>query len=285
MKVFENIEPLKVYLSSLEKGTSIGFVPTMGSLHKGHLELIKKSKQTNQITVCSIFINKIQFNIEEDYIKYPRNNELDTSLLTEENCDCLFIPSPETVFPNNYVYKKYELGTIESILEGTHRPGHFQGVCNVVERLIDIINPTKLYLGLKDLQQCKVIEKMLSLNQLEDVIKIEFCETIRNQNGLALSSRNERLSEKGLVNAQALSKTLQYAKEQILMNDEPTHISLLEQKCINMITEKGFESVDYFSFVDYLFHPIEQKSNPKKPAYILTAAIIEGVRLIDNIIL
>lgn len=285
MKVFENIEPLKAYLSSLEKGTSIGFVPTMGSLHKGHLELIKNSKQTNQVTVCSIFINKIQFNIEEDYIKYPRNKELDMTLLTEANCDCLFIPSLETVFSKNYNYKNYNLGPIESILEGTHRPGHFQGVCNVVERLIEIINPTKLYLGLKDLQQCKVIEKMLSLNQLEDAIKIEFCETIRNQNGLALSSRNERLSEKGLVNAQALSKTLRYAKEQIFMNDEPIHISLLEQKCINMIKEKGFESVDYFSFVDHHFHPIEQKSNPKKPVYILTAAIIEGVRLIDNIIL
>jgi len=285
MKVFENSESLLGYLNSLNKYTSIGFVPTMGALHEGHLHLVKKSKQENQLTVCSIFINKIQFNNEADYLKYPKNYEQDVELLKQVDVDCLFIPTQEVVFPNNYTYKKYDLGTIENILEGLHRPGHFQGVCNVVDRLIQIINPTKLYLGLKDLQQCKVIEKMIELNQLQDNIEIVFCETIRFDNGLALSSRNQRLSEEGLIKAQVLIKTLRYAKEQVLFTKNSLDFNLLTQECTKMILNNDFDSVDYFSFLDQNFDPFVLKSNLYTPSFILTAANIEGVRLIDNIIL
>jgi len=284
MKVFEHIEPLVAYLSSFSNSKKIGFVPTMGALHQGHLNLIQQSKSENQLTICSIFINRIQFNNENDFIKYPKTVESDIKLLSEAGCDCLFIPDQETVFPKDYVYKIYDLGRIETILEGLHRPGHFQGVCNVVDRLIEIIQPNKLYLGLKDLQQCKVIEKMLALNQQHKFVDLVLCETIRNESGVALSSRNKRLSDDGLVKALNLIKTLHFAKAQIKQVETKIDLNILTQTCIEMIMNGGFESVDYFSFVNKNFEPIESISKASNHIYILTAANIEGVRLIDNII-
>ena len=250
MKIFEQIEPLVNYLSSFSDCNKIGFVPTMGALHQGHLNLIQQSKQENQLTVCSIFINRIQFNNEQDFIKYPKTVESDIYLLSEAGCDCLFMPDQEIVFPKDYVYKIYDLGSLETILEGLHRPGHFQGVCNVVDRLIDIVQPDKLYLGLKDLQQCKVIEKMLALNQQHKFVDLVLCETIRNESGLALSSRNKRLSDDGLVKALNLIKTLHFAKVQIKQGETKIDLNILAQTCIEMMMNGGFESVDYFSFVN-----------------------------------
>jgi len=284
MKIFEQIEPLVNYLSSFSNAIKIGFVPTMGALHQGHLNLIQQSKQENQLTVCSIFINRIQFNNVQDFIKYPKTVESDVKLLIEAGCDCLFIPDQETVFPKAYVYKIYDLGSLETILEGLHRPGHFQGVCNVVDRLIDIVQPDKLYLGLKDLQQCKVIEKMLTLIKLNKPVDLVLCETIRNENGLALSSRNKRLSEVGLIKALILIKTLHFAKDQIKKSDTNLDLNILSQTCIELILQGGFESVDYFSFLNQQFEPVESISKEFEPMYILTAATIEGVRLIDNTI-
>jgi pantoate--beta-alanine ligase len=284
MKIFEQIEPLVNYLSSFSNCNKIGFVPTMGALHQGHLNLIQQSKQDNQLTVCSIFINRIQFNNEQDFIKYPKTVELDIKLLCDAGCDCLFIPEQETVFPKEYVYKMYDLGSLETMLEGLHRPGHFQGVCNVVDRLIDIVQPDKLYLGLKDLQQCKVIEKMLALDQLNKSVDLVLCETIRNESGLALSSRNKRLSADGLIKALDLIKTLHFAKDQIKQSETKLDLNILSQTCIELILLDGFESVDYFSFLNQKFEPVESISKEFEPLYILTAATIEGVRLIDNTI-
>lgn len=284
MKIFEQIEPLVNYLSSFSDCNKIGFVPTMGALHQGHLNLIQQSKHENQLTVCSIFINRIQFNNEQDFIKYPKTIESDINLLNEAGCDCIFIPDQETLFPKEYVYKIYDLGSLETILEGLHRPGHFQGVCNVVDRLIDIVQPDKLYLGLKDLQQCKVIEKMLTLIELNKPVDLVLCETIRNENGLALSSRNKRLSADGLTKALILIKTLHFAKDQLKKSDTNLDLNILSQTCIEMILQGGFESVDYFSFLNQQFEPLESISKGFEPLYILTAATIEGVRLIDNTI-
>jgi pantoate--beta-alanine ligase len=285
MKIFEQIHDLQSFLGNLDANSSIGFVPTMGALHEGHLALIKQAKKENQIVVCSIFVNKIQFNNEQDFLRYPRNTNLDIELLKEVNCDCLFMPTHEIIFPSNYQYKVYNLESIENDLEGLHRPGHFQGVCNVVDRLIDIVNPNILYLGQKDIQQCKVIEKMLTLIQVKKQIELKFCPTIRNDFGLALSSRNKRLSEEGLVKALVLIKALKLAQQLINENEIIADYHKISQICNEMILNEGFQSVDYFSILNNEFKCIDENSLNKKPYCIVTAATIEDVRLIDNIIL
>ena len=255
----------------------------MGALHEGHLALVEKSIQENDLTVCSIFVNKIQFNLEEDFAKYPRTLEEDIKLLESIGCNCLFVPDQQSIYPEGYELKKYNLGDIENFLEGFYRPGHFQGVCNVVHRLLDIIQPHRLYLGLKDYQQCKVIEKMTQLTSLDKRVALKFCETIRNEDGLALSSRNKRLSMNGLNKATALSKILNSAKEKILAAEKEVDLILLGQESIQNILKNGFDSVDYFAFVNENFESIDSTSKNNQPITILTAATIEGVRLIDNI--
>lgn len=283
MEIVENIHALTSYLGSVNMHKSIGFVPTMGALHEGHLNLIKASKLNGDLTICSVFVNKIQFNNEEDYIKYPRTIDQDINLLKQAGCDCLFIPSQEVVFPSDYEYETFDIGHIEHILEGFYRPGHFQGVCNVVNRLINLIHPNKLYLGIKDLQQCKVIEKMIHLKQYKPTVELVYCTTTRNNKGLALSSRNKRLSNDAQEKALILIETLQSAKEQIRNNSNQLHA--INQWAIDAILNHGFESVDYFEFVNQNFELIDHHSTEQTPAFILTAATIEGVRLIDNIII
>lgn len=283
MKIFDKNDSLQSFLSIECKNKKIGFVPTMGALHEGHLALVEKSLKENDITFCSIFVNKIQFNQEEDYVKYPRMLEQDISLLKGIGCDCLFVPDHTTVYPEGFVLKNYNLGKIEGELEGFYRPGHFQGVCNVVKRLLDIIQPQSLYLGLKDFQQCKVIEKMVQLEGLDSSIQLHLCETIRNESGLALSSRNKRLSINGLKKATVLLKTLIETKERLLNSEVGLDLNLISQESTKNILNGGFESVDYFAFVNEYFESIHTISNHNQPITILTAATIEGVRLIDNI--
>lgn len=283
MKIFEQIDLLIAYLNEQNQNKSVGFVPTMGALHEGHLALVEKSIQENALTVCSIFVNKIQFTFEEDFAKYPRTLEEDIKLLESIGCNCLFVPNQDTIYPEGYALKSYNLGDIEHVLEGLYRPGHFQGVCNVVHRLLDIVQPHQLYLGLKDYQQCKVIEKMTLLTSLDKRVAIKLCETIRNEDGLALSSRNKRLSMNGLNKATALSKILNQAKERILATTDEEDLTLLGQESTQKILENGFDSVDYFAFVNENFEFIHSTLNNNHPITILTAATIEGVRLIDNI--
>ncbi|MFY8026004.1 MAG: pantoate--beta-alanine ligase [Sediminibacterium sp.] len=283
MKIFAQIDQLKAFLKEENKTKLIGFVPTMGALHEGHLKLVEKSIQENDLTVCSIFVNKIQFNNEEDFAKYPKTIEEDIQVLESIGCNCLFAPDHSTIYPEGYLLKEYNLGDIEHILEGLYRPGHFQGVCNVVNRLLDIVEPNCLYLGLKDYQQCKVIEKMTQLISLEKKVELKFCETIRNENGLALSSRNKRLSTNGLNKATALIKILNQAKERIHNEEKEVDLVLLGQESREKILNSGFDAVDYFAFVNEHFEVIHSTSNNNQPITILTAATIEGVRLIDNI--
>ncbi|MDP3392977.1 pantoate--beta-alanine ligase [Sediminibacterium sp.] len=283
MKIFAQIDQLKAFLKEENQTKLIGFVPTMGALHEGHLKLVEKSIQENDLTVCSIFVNKIQFNNEEDFAKYPNTLEEDIQLLESIGCNCLFAPDHSTIYPEGYRLKEYSLGDIEYVLEGSYRPGHFQGVCNVVNRLLGIIQPDRLYLGLKDFQQCKVIEKMTQLVCLERKLELKFCETIRNNDGLALSSRNKRLSVEGINKATILIKILNQAREKILAAKESIDLTLLGQESIKKILNSGFDSVDYFAFVNEHFEVIDLTSNKNKPSTILTAGTIEGVRLIDNI--
>ena len=167
MIIFKEAKNIHEYIQSKkESGLSIGFVPTMGALHKGHLSLINKSKSAETLTVCSIFVNPTQFNNPEDFQKYPITIEEDIKLLEMNGCDILFLPSYAEIYPHHFLAKNYELGKIETSLEGASRPGHFQGVCMVVEILLSIIDCDTLYLGQKDLQQCLIIKKLLELENL-----------------------------------------------------------------------------------------------------------------------
>lgn len=284
MKVIYHIAALRKALEEIKKDCSIGFVPTMGALHAGHLSLIEKSKQENTLTICSIFVNQKQFNNLSDFEKYPVTIEHDLSLLAEIGCDIVFMPSHQEVYPLDDVEKYYDLGAIESVLEGRYRPGHFQGVCMVVHKLLEMVQPTTLYLGKKDYQQCKVIQKMMTLEGLDKKIKVSLVATKRATNGLALSSRNLRLSEQALLKASILYQCLEETKEKIVASSD-CDFKFLAAEATNKMIENGFDSVDYFSFVNDAFERIDKASTSNQSIVILTAATIEGVRLIDNIVI
>ena len=211
----------------------------MGALHKGHLSLIAESKKDTDITVCSIFVNSVQFNNPEDFEKYPSSVENDILLLEEAGCDILFIPSEHEIYPDAASKNKhYDLGPLEKVLEGQFRPGHFQGVCLVVERLLNIIDPDYLFLGQKDYQQCLIIKMLIS--QLDKKVKVKICPILREKNGLAMSSRNLRLNEEQKNKAASLYKTLTSIKNNLRVKI----FHQLKNNAIIKLEKKGFK-VDY----------------------------------------
>src|SRR5437762_3691918 len=201
MIIFKKTGELQQYLAPFrqkDKGrlTGIGFVPTMGALHDGHLSLLKTSAQENRLSICSIFVNPAQFNDSNDFKKYPSTLEQDILKLETNGCDILFLPDVEEIYPHGIDKKKhYDLGYLETILEGEFRPGHFQGVCMAVEKLLLIVRPDKLYLGQKDYQQCMIITRLIRLMELEKEIGIKICPILREKDGLAMSSRNMLLDQ------------------------------------------------------------------------------------------
>lgn len=261
------------------KGLKIGFIPTMGALHNGHLYLIKKAKKENDITVVSIFVNPTQFNDKKDLEKYPRTLEKDRLMLMSVRTDILYAPEPDDVYPegsdNNF---SIDLGGLDTVMEGAHRPGHFNGVAQVVKRLLEIVQPDNLYMGQKDFQQFTIIQYMI--NTLNIPTKLRVCPIVREQNGLAMSSRNVRLSSKARENAKLIHNTLKAVKHKIKSHTS----SELAQYALKRLTKPPFEP-EYFDIVDgNTLQPIE---NIDKHSYIVacTAVWIEGVRLIDNMIL
>ncbi|MEI6087783.1 MAG: pantoate--beta-alanine ligase [Bacteroidota bacterium] len=280
MKVIYTNEALALSLSNI-KG-DLGFVPTMGALHIGHISLIERSVSENKFTICSIFINQKQFNNKEDFEKYPKSIDTDLAKLEQAKCDIVFIPTNEQIYPTNFKASYYELGNIENVLEGFYRPGHFQGVCIVVNRLLDLIKPNKMYLGRKDFQQCIVIQKMLVLQKLDSKIELCIVSTKRDQSGLALSSRNLRLSEEAKRKSLILISCLENAKASLLA-DKNADIIKIQKDSIKEIKKAGFESVDYFDFINENFEVLKNNTESKRIIAILTAATIDAVRLIDNI--
>lgn len=258
-------------------------MPTMGALHDGHISLIQKSIAQKEFTVCSIFVNPHQFNDKSDFEKYPKRVENDILLLESAGCDMVFLPEASELYGIHYRQPFYELGKLENIFEGRYRPGHFQGVCAVIDRLVEIIKPSAIYLGKKDFQQCKVIAELFRLKGWKNKIKIVVSETVREKNGLALSSRNLRLSKQGIHKAGNLFKALQEAKEILLNADEGVEFYQLKNKMTRFLFNNGFEKVDYFELVDNDFNvvPVFNKTTGKN--ILITAASIEGIRLIDNL--
>ncbi|HZI00726.1 MAG TPA: pantoate--beta-alanine ligase, partial [Flavisolibacter sp.] len=216
MIIIKSAEHLHAYILTLKKkGLKIGFVPTMGALHPGHISLIKESVNVSNITICSIFINPTQFNNKEDFAKYPVTIENDINLLTGSGCDILFLPTVDEIYSTAYVIKKYDLGKLETLLEGEFRPGHFQGVCQVVDRLLDIVSPDFMFLGQKDYQQCMILKQLIVLRNDEAKIELVFAPTIRENDGLAMSSRNMRLQPEQRIKALCIHQCLEIMKQQI----------------------------------------------------------------------
>ena len=277
MKIFKTITETQSYLNPLRnEDKSIGFVPTMGALHQGHLELLNSSKNENNVTVCSIFVNPTQFNKPEDLKKYPRTLKHDIEKLEGINCDVLFVPEVQEIYPkeNN---KQYDFGMLDKVMEGKFRPGHFNGVAVVVKLLFDIIDPHRAYFGEKDFQQLAIINQMVKQENLK--IEIVPCPIVRENDGLALSSRNVRLTKEKREIAPIIYKVLTSAKEKIRIQSI-AHIREWAISALNNI--QGIE-VEYFEIVDSEnLQPIEF-IHSSTHAVACVATFLGAVRLIDNI--
>lgn len=282
MILFKRAIDLRNYLDIQRKqGKKYGFVPTMGALHEGHISLLDNSKKVDEITVCSIFVNPTQFNDPVDFEKYPITVEKDIAMLETGGCDILFLPSVAEMYPNGTnALMHYDLGYLETILEGQYRPGHFQGVCMIVHRLLEIVKPDNLYIGQKDYQQCMVIKRLIDLIGYGDLIKLNISSTLRNTDGLAMSSRNMRLNEEERKKATAIYQTLCYIKDKLGNVSLP---QLKEQGTV-MLTEKGFK-VDYVEIADAANLQPANHWDGKQKLVALAAAYLNQVRLIDNILL
>ncbi|MEH6305056.1 pantoate--beta-alanine ligase [Olivibacter sp. CPCC 100613] len=282
MEVFTTKDALKAHLSAFKTNDkTIGFVPTMGALHDGHLALIERSKRTTDITVCSIFVNPTQFNDPADLEKYPRPIEKDLALLQSADCDILFLPTVEEIYPPRDEAWLFDLGKLDEIWEGAKRPGHYQGVTQVVYKLFDIVKPSIAFFGQKDFQQCMVIQYMV--DKLRLPLRIAVVDTVRDPDGLAKSSRNVRLSPSGRQQALSLSKALFMVKER--MEEGMTPLQAKEEAQHFLLETKGIE-LEYFALCNPSdLSEINQEQQYIRPLVAILAAWVDGVRLIDNILL
>lgn len=262
-----------------ENGKKIGFVPTMGALHEGHLSLIDRANEENDHSVCSIFVNPTQFNDPKDLEKYPRTEGNDIYLLDKNNCHILFLPSVEEIYPDGIKPTvTYHFGKLETVMEGAFRPGHFAGVAQVVSRLLDLVKPDALYMGQKDFQQFSIVKNMLMHQQ--SPVRLVMCPTLRESSGLAMSSRNMRLSENGKNRAALIYQTLVAVKDTMDKQSPET----LQKWAFQQLSTAGFDP-EYFEIADG--DTLQPVQNFKDSPFIVacTAAWVEGVRLIDNLVL
>tara|TARA_B100001109_G_scaffold253657_1_gene251788 strand:- start:15836 stop:16681 length:846 start_codon:yes stop_codon:yes gene_type:complete len=274
VKQFNRSIDIQEYLDGLRKnGMSIGFVPTMGALHKGHASLIQKAKEENDLVICSIFVNPLQFNRKEDLENYPNRTKEDISLLNEFECDILFLPSPEELYQEKPDLN-YDFGSIAVGMEADFRPGHFQGVAAVIERFFTILNPDRAYFGEKDYQQLAIVKWLVNLKGFST--QVVGCPTIRFENGLAMSSRNFNLSQEELETASLIYQLMNYCKQH---KEEKTPIQLMEHGLKQL---KNDFKTEYFQIVDEdTLKPIESWEDTERPR-VFVAAYLSTVRLIDN---
>ena len=278
MKIFTTKQELKSYLST-QKGQNktIGFVPTMGALHEGHLSLIKKAKKKNDLVVVSVFVNPTQFDNKEDLIKYPKTIENDTNLLESISCDALFLPSVAEIYDDNISSEKFDFDGLEHQMEGKFRQGHFDGVGTIVKTFFEIVEPNRAYFGQKDFQQLQIIKKMVKKNRIP--VKIKGCPIFRENDGLAMSSRNTRLSKKHRNAAPFIYKTLKKARKKF-GTKSATEVSEWVE---NQFKKHPLLDLEYFTIADEksLETTKNKESHKKYRAFI---AVFAGkIRLIDNI--
>lgn len=276
--IVETVFELQKVLDEAKNNSKhIGFVPTMGALHKGHLRLVQRASEENDIVVVSIFVNPTQFNNQQDLLHYPRTIEQDLALLND-NCSnyLVFYPQADEIYPSNDQFKPIDLGHLAEVLEGKFRPGHFQGVVHVVHNLFHLVKPEKAYFGQKDFQQLAIIRFMTRAFNFP--IEIVACDTLRESSGLAMSSRNMRLSEEQKVEALIIWETLNFVKA----NKLTLSPSELKNKAINFF-EKGTLKLEYLEIVNS--ENLLEAQDWAEPTVCCIAAYCGEVRLIDNLLL
>ena len=278
MRLYTTIESLQEALKKEHsKGLKIGFIPTMGALHAGHLSLVEKAGSMSDIVVVSIFVNPTQFNDKNDLVNYPRTLESDMNLLSTVHCDYVFSPSVEEVYPHPDT-RKFDFGKLETVMEGAFRPGHFNGVAQIVSKLFDAVKPDRAYFGEKDFQQLAIIRKMT--NDLHYPIEIVVCPIVREKDGLAMSSRNRRLSSQEREKAPLIAELLSKSTTFVSVKSVSDTISYVTQ---NLAKDPTFK-LEYYEIVDGdTLQPVE---NWDDSSYIVgcIAVFCGPVRLIDNIV-
>lgn len=278
MKIFEKKSDLKTYIRSLKtQNKSIGFVPTMGALHQGHLSLVKQAKKKNDIVVVSIFVNPTQFDNADDLQKYPKTISADTALLESVACDVVFIPSVKEVYEDNVTAQKFDFDGIEHQMEGKFRAGHFDGVGTIVKALFDMVTPDIAYFGKKDFQQLQIIKKLVKKYDLP--VQIKGRPIFREADGLAMSSRNARLSKAHRAAAPFIYKTLKKAKRKFGTKSVTEIIQWVEKQ----FQKQPLLELEYFTIAEEktLLPATERLPGKKYRAFV--AVFAGDIRLIDNI--
>lgn len=275
MYVFRKIKGLRDYLHD-QKEVRIGFTPTMGALHEGHLSLMHRSRQETAISVASIFVNPTQFNDPADLAKYPRTLDLDLDLLYAAGCDVVFVPEVDEIYPRDAPSMHIDLSGLDLHMEGYFRPGHFAGVAQVVKRLLEIVEPQLLFMGQKDFQQVAVIRHVIIRYAIP--VDLVMCPTVREEHGLAMSSRNVRLDPETRMRAAIIYETLTYCAAHI----GEMSVSSLQEICLKKLQVPGFRP-EYFEIIDgYTLQPATEQTQ-----YVVACCAVWAgdVRLIDNVIL
>ena len=277
MRHFQTQIELTSYLNNFRGRKSIGFIPTMGALHEGHLNLIKAAKRQCKIIICSIFINPMQFNNNKDFINYPKTLDEDLKKLQILNCDIVYTPAINDLYAEGEDAKEFNFGSLMDVMEGEFRPGHFNGMATIVEKLFNIILPTKAFFGQKDLQQLQIVKTLVK--QMHVGIEIISISTAREKNGLAKSSRNQRLSKEAKNRASLIYGCLKYCER-----NKNRGVSELQSYIRNIFKQNALQ-LEYAEFVSLDNMLPIKKWGAKNRNAICIAAYIEDVRLIDNIIL
>lgn len=282
MIIFHKSADLLPFLRrSKATGNRIGFVPTMGALHQGHLNLVEAARKSCNLVVVSIFVNPTQFNDPNDFARYPTPLAKDLDLLLAQGCHVLYLPTTADIYPLGLQHlPQYQLGYLDTILEAQYRPGHFQGVCQVVDRLLQAVAPTTLFLGQKDLQQCRVIARMLEQTPHGQTTQLTIINTVRESDGLAMSSRNMHLSAEGRKKAVAIYEALQMLQQKL----HTGAVDWLLQEAETYLRAAGL-TPEYVCIADAVSLQPCTEWDGKQPLVALIAAYLEGVRLIDNMLL
>lgn len=280
MHFFDKKQVLESFISNLKSDKKrIGFVPTMGALHKGHLSLVEHAKKENDIVVVSIFVNPTQFDNKKDLENYPKTLQVDRELLQSHHCDILFAPSVTDIYGDNIAHQEFDFGGLEKEMEGKYRANHFDGVGTIVKTFFEIVKPDQAYFGEKDFQQLQIIKKLSSICNLN--VTVKGLPIFRENDGLAMSSRNTRLSKTQRVAAPFIYRTLQYVKQKV----SEDNFEDIKQFVTNAFKNHSLLELEYFTITDEnTLKPVKKlESNKKYRAFI---AVFAGeIRLIDNIAL
>lgn len=280
MQIIEQVSTIRQTVQELRcKGKRIGLVPTMGALHEGHLQLLRTSVKENDVTICSIFVNPTQFNNPDDYKLYPRTLEQDIALLESVGCDYLFSPTAQEVYPQQQQLLQFSFGKLEAVMEGEHRPGHFNGVATIVGKLFNFVQPHKAYFGQKDLQQVAIVRQLVQ--GLSFDLELVCYPIIREEDGLAMSSRNKRLNEKQRQVAKNLYKALQLAESHLQVKP----LQQIKEEVAAFLYPLEEVKLEYFEFADpYTMQPVQNLQEVQEELALCIAAFVGPVRLIDNLI-